>query len=696
MSCEGNRHQFFLWASEKYGLKEKELEKIYQTAKARGPQDDAEKTIQAHKTRLLFGTMRSLGIQPPTHSSSGLPKANSCSGYAEISDLLNAIAQAQAQKNDPLANADLRYLTDGEGYYLRSGYHKKTRKNRQGFSANGYMESGEHVWYGTDHVSQVFGARYNTEDLQLHFGVSADVGIDEEERERFLAAQQNGIYPDGYDRFGFDADGYSEIDLDHYGFQRGVQVNYPHEASQKMRVNVKRMGLKNPKQYTIDVEGFAEDGFMPRYADQLEDKDRLGYTRKGFRQGRSWTGYDEMGLDAQGNARPKIPWHDAWGYNRKTGLTEPDAQGRQYNLIGWRYDPKTDTCFNPQNPQQKIKHAGSWRYSGKYKKVIMLKSYVPDQQELVRRLQNPRIRMAEVAQGSDLYRFASIKNYRVSREGRDATLMHHLPGARFLRSEMRAKKNPDAAYLGVRLRCSKCGRFTGAKAHQCPGFGDREVIQFSNGIVAAWMPKVGVKGKGLDLADELLGIGGIAIPVPDQERTTEEGDSLYHATTTSWLRRKEDASLVVLETPFRENFDPEFEGGPVPGYSYKTGLDKDGLDLRGINPITGQNKNGDSLETLVTVALADQTLKEQMDDRGRDPGTKVLVETYSRIASAMAGAPRRVILEKKGGPRDGMFSTNMKGTIHAERYPLGEDAFAAQNLLAMKAGIYHELGHEED
>ncbi len=693
MSCEGNRHQFFLWASEKYGLKEKELEKIYQTAKARGPQDDAEKTVQAHKTRLLFGAMRSLGIKPPTHSPSGLPKANSCSGYAEISDLLNSVAQTQVQENDFLADDT---LTDGEGYYLQSGYHKKTRKNRQGYSVNGYMESGEHIWFGSQYANQAFGFHHKTEGFQNLFGTT-EKEIYDEEWGLFLDARKNGVYPDGYDYFGFDADGYSEVGLDHYGFQRGTQVDYQYEAAERMSVDVKRIGLKNPKLYKVDVEGFAEDGFMPRYEDELEDKDRLGYTRKGFRKGRSWTGYDEMGLDAQGNARPNIPWYDAWGYNRKTGLTEPDAQGKQYNLIGWEYDPKTDTCFNPQNPEQKIKHKGSWRYSGKYKKVIMVRSYVPDQKELIHRLKNPRIRMSEVAQGSDLYRFASIKDYHVSREGRDVTLMHHLPSARYLRSKIRAKKHPDAAYLGIRLRCSKCGRFTGAKAHRCPDFGNQEVIQFSNGIVAAWKPVVGVKGKGLDLFDELHNINIPAMPIPyDEERKTEEGDYLYRTTITSWLGRKQGASLVVLETPFRKKFDPEFEGGPLPGYSYKTGLDKNGHDLHGFNPITGKNKHGDDFKTVVAVAIADKTLKNQMDDNGRDPGSKVLVETYSRIASAMAGAPRRVILEEKGGPRNGMFSTNMKGTIHAERYPLGKDAFAMQNLLAMKAGIYHELGHEED
>jgi hypothetical protein len=697
MSCEGNRHQFFQWAGQKYGLKEKGLEKIYQTAKARGPQDDAEKVIQAHKTRALFGVMRSVGVTPPTHSTSGLPKTNSCSGYAEINDLLSTIAQSQAQTNDPVASQDLQNLTDGDGYSLETGYHKKTHRNRQGYDAWGNTENNQHAWYGGRYASSVFPGNWgHAAVFAYNFGLPEDEKIDTAQRDIFLAAVQDGLYSDGYDRFGFDADGYDDLGLDHYGFQRGKQEDYQAAATKHVYVDVRRANLKKPKEYEVDLEGFTENGFIPRYEDELEDKDRLGYSKMGFQQGRSWTGYDEQGLDAQGNARPKVAWHDAWGYSRKTGLTEPDDQGRQYNLIGWQYDPKTDYCFNPKKPNQEIEHTGSWRYSGKYKKAIMVRSYVPSEKELAKRLADPRVRLAEVAQGSDLYRLANLNHaHSFYDKGHAVTVAHHGLSARYLRSAMRAQKNPDAAYLGVRLRCSKCGQFTGARAHQCPSFDNQEVIQFGNGIVAAWKPKIGVPGKGLDLYDD-IGHGVFHLPAHEDEYKPETGRRNNVSSLTSWLRQEEDTSLVVLETPFREDFNAEFEGGPVSGYSYKTGLDQEGRDLRGINPITGENKKGDDFTTVVAIAGADRVLRDQMDDRGRDPGTAVLVETYSRIASAMAGAPRRVILEEKGGPRDGMFSTNMKGRINAERYPLGKDAFAAENLLAMKAGVYHELGHEED
>ena len=699
MSCEGNRHQFLQWAGQKYQLDEKSLEKSYQTARARGPQDDAEKIIQAHKTRALFGVMRSLGITPPTHSASGLPKANSCSGYAEIADLLSARAQAEAQQVPALMDESARYLTDGEGYYLKNGLHKESGRNRQGYDARGYVsKKGQHVWYGDSYANAVFPNPNYPGGFAHHFGVFEIDGVDTEQREKFCtAALQDGIYPDGYDRFGFDADGYNDQGLDHYGFKGNAQVDYQTAARQRVELDVSRAGLKNPKRYEIDLEGFSDNGFMPRYEDELEDKDRLGYTMKGFRQGRSWTGYDQQGLDKKGKPYPKVPWHDAWGYSRKTGLTESDKKGRQYNLLGWEYDPKTDHCFNPENPNQKLKHEGSWRYSGKYKKAIMVRSYVPQEQELAKRLADPRIRLAEVKAGSDLHRFASLRmrNHNAYFDGYTVTAPHTTLSARYLRSEMRARKNLDAAYLGVRLRCSKCGQYTGARAHQCPSFGDQEVIQFNNGIVAAWKPKMGVLGRGLDLHKDLSG-DTVSMPIQADELRAGEGFLGNQTNLGSWIRPEEDASLVVLETPFREDFDPEFQGGPMPGYSYKTGLDQEGRDLRGFNPLTGLNAKGDDLQSTIAIATADETLRKQMDDRGRDPGSAVLVETYSRIASAMAGAPRRVVLEEKGGPRDGMFSTNMKGRINAERYPLGKDAFAAENLLAMKAGVYHELGHEED
>ena len=39
----------------------------------------------------------------------------------------------------------------------------------------------------------------------------------------------------------------------------------------------------------------------------------------------------------------------------------------------------------------------------------MVRSYVPQEQELAKRLADPRIRLAEVKAGSELYRFASLR-----------------------------------------------------------------------------------------------------------------------------------------------------------------------------------------------------------------------------------------------------------------------------------------------
>lgn len=75
---------------------------------------------------------------------------------------------------------------------------------------------------------------------------------------------------------------------------------------------------------------------------------------------------------------------------------------------------------------------------------------------------------------------------------------------------------------------------------------------------------------------------------------------------------------------------------------------------------------------------------------GLDPiANPALAELWGHIASTIAGHACTVVLRPGGG-----FATDMHGTIFAEPYPLGADAPAAHNLLVTKAGIYHEIGHE--
>ncbi len=67
-----------------------------------------------------------------------------------------------------------------------------------------------------------------------------------------------------------------------------------------------------------------------------------------------------------------------------------------------------------------------------------------------------------------------------------------------------------------------------------------------------------------------------------------------------------------------------------------------------------------------------------------------LATMYSRIATGLTGKPRKVILREGEG-----FGTDMKGSIYADPYPLGRRANPAYNLVVTRAGIYHELGHEQ-
>ena len=89
MSCEGHRDTYFETVeANQPGASVDELDTIYQTAKNRPAFSDLEDTIATAKTRKLFADMQGLGIKPPTHSSSGLPRKSSRRGYAAVYDHL--------------------------------------------------------------------------------------------------------------------------------------------------------------------------------------------------------------------------------------------------------------------------------------------------------------------------------------------------------------------------------------------------------------------------------------------------------------------------------------------------------------------------------------------------------------------------------------------------------------------------------
>ncbi len=607
---------------------------------------------------------------------------------------------------NPLSDlhASLSSLKDGQGYSMATGRNKEGA-NRWGWRGKYRADpasGNSHVWFGDK-------SRWNYALQNANLSTEAEkefkniiAGIEDVPKD-FLQPDAQGLLEDGYDLLGFDTKHLDRRGRNIYGIHCDEKLSddeyreiIQDRFGARYSPTVKRARLKKPKRYDVDMDGFDDKGFMPRYADEKDDKDRFGYNRHGFRKGRSWTGYDEDGLDAKGNPRPKVAHYDSWGYHRKEGLTEPDKKGRRYNLIGWQYDPKRDRCFNPKNPKENMPHSGSFKNTRDYG-VVMKHSYVPNTDQMVERMKNPGIRHAEIAAGSDYHRYVGARY-----DNHQEEIGQSHPRARYLRSKAFADKYPDAAYLNINLRCPKCGQFTGAKPHICPAKQNQEIIAFADGMIVAVRPANGIDYSHSGFRKELeISLNESHHPSALRDEAGQDIDSgrYVNLRAGAWLDIDPDESILhVLETPYNPAFDAEFEGGTVPGFSYATGLDKEGFDLYGFNPQTGLNRDGDSIDSLLAAGNAAKELAEKFSNRAtsEDTDKRLLEGMFSGVASSLAGAPRRVVIEEKGGPRDGMFGTNLRGKISAERYPLGHDADMARNILAMKAGIYHELGHEED
>jgi len=722
MSCEGNRQKFFEHLQAALGLDARTLEKTYQSGKAAGVPAGQEEKVTA-KTRFLFDDMRRIGLTPPTHSPDGLPKMDSRAGYAAVFDILRA---------QPPRGRIQDFEEDLSAWPLdisqRDLLNPQTLLNNAGFSKHRYLD-GRHVWLG--HSSD-----HKEVDREPLYSFACYPGSEKAEVEafrRFMGKADtegylsDGYSPEGFDRQGFDLLGYSLHGLSQEEIKDPATLQRVAGHRHKMLV---RRPTTNPRAYrnyktiiveNMDVEGFsADDGFHPKdYASPEYDLDRFGFNRLGFRGGRSWTGYDENGLDANGQPAPTRRGYDAWGYERSTGLTAPDEQGRRYNLIGWQYDPATGECFDPQDPSKRMKHEGSWGYNTKLKKVVLKRSYIPSEDEMKTRLRKPSIRWNEyLASGRTspllLYHAIAYTRQRDALRQREALILaSSLPG-RYLRSEEHEQVNPGATFLGVHLRCPHCGQFTGAVPHSCPAKGGEKILTFNDLTVA--LRKGGYKPNAMsaDLHDALDDIvkhyldpdgihlqglqGFLGLPM------SEEGVKARPSELAPLLwRREKDETAVVIETkksPLGEKYDPDFYGGPMPGFHWKSGLDQEGRDPYGFHYLTGKNDAGldiHSVDAAIRVRKSLADAGKLLANKGKT-AKDLLEESFSRIATAIAGAARTVRIEEKGGPRPAMFWTDMRGRIQAERYPLQNTPrnTDANNLLALKAGLYHELGHEED
>jgi len=104
MSCDGNRTKYFQeiahqkWLAKVFGGADQAvdaLERIYQAGRNQPAGDKAQKTTDRAYTLSLFAEMRQKGLKPPTHSKSGLPRADAQRGYAEVRKTLWAILAAE-------------------------------------------------------------------------------------------------------------------------------------------------------------------------------------------------------------------------------------------------------------------------------------------------------------------------------------------------------------------------------------------------------------------------------------------------------------------------------------------------------------------------------------------------------------------------------------------------------------------------
>jgi len=718
MSCEGNRQRFFQLVQNVCGLDARTLEGLYQAGRAAGvrPGEEAKLT---EKARWLFNDMRLAGLTPPTHSADGLPRMEARAGYAAVFDHL----RSQPAPPPPQELWSERGLVGGFFRIQPFDLLSHEGANLKGYIGHRFRPGeGKHVWFGYG----LHSAQEASKVIEPGSENCTIANVLDDERplyEAFLKGDRDGYLEDGYSLEGFDADGYDPDGYSLYGLRR-ADLNDDALVEQATRTRldilVQRPHRKRPESVSVDIEGFDEDGFRPGHGDRLSDCDRFGFDRRGFRQGRSWTGYDENGLDASGRPAPARRGYDAWGYERKSGLTAPDEHGQRFNLIGWLYDPATDECFDPQNPSRRMKHGGSWGYSPVLRKVVLKRSYVPGVEEMKARLRNPALRWEEYRHGGGaLLRYGHLKDIE-----RSTRIIYNSPEMRYLRSEKRSTLNPKASLLGAALRCPKCARFTGARPHLCPAIHNRKIMPLANGVVLEYVSGMYLPlGTGIpvkDVVEEILDmfrqrleyrLFGSDIPLKragnlynDSGLPSEFKSYLPYLATGDLMAmqgyRQDDERAIVIETPFTPHFDPEYEGGPLPGFHWKSGISQDGYDPWGFHYLTRRTEEGFSqrgVRSLIGLSRTLREAEEKLRRLGKD-AKRMLEVTYSQIASSIAGEVRHVHIEESGGPRPDMFWTDMRGQIRAERYPLRhtEHNSAVNNLLAMKAGIYHELGHEED
>ncbi len=718
MSCDHNREKFFEIMAATGQADADELERTFQ-GNRRVPGTDAERLSAEAKTRLLFDAISAQSLKPPTHSPSGLPRADAQSGYAAVYDLLRQCAligdgsaslhlaqrrQRTAPALPPIDPATLGPDGRNPAGFDRWGYNKagfdRRGRDRQGYDQNGLDQEGYNRLGFDDKGYDRSGfnaAGYNRQGIgrdDLTFdGFHPNTGLDPNgfdkdgygtdgyDREGYdrngldrsgnsdpnFSPDAQGFYPDGLDAHGFGRDGYDAEGYDRYGFGRDGYN----------RGGIDRNGYdRSGRIVRIDPEGYDRDGYKSG-SPTWRKFDRAGFDSDGFDANhRSVTGFDTHGLDSNGNPRMTLntkgkvvpvkfrkdgfddQGYDRWGFHKDTGLTAPDGQGRRLNMIGWVYDEKSNECYDPADPSRRMKHRFSAQKTylyGRHGGVVKVRcqTYIPPAPPPP---VTPFAPMAETDYAKSTNMFDYSPTLREKYLSYDK-IQNRAPTT----NDRRRMADPQASKNGIRLRCPHCGQYTGGASHICPAFGDQQVTVYHSGMVS------------------LRGL------TPHAE---------------------------VLASPLDPDFDPRFDMGKKAGYDEQTGRDRDGFDKQGYNErgfdregyspdgfdIFGYNRDGYDRHGYNNAGVNRRGEQRGRSLTGVTPlmddedllGNQDLARLYSQIATGLVGKPRRVVFREGEG-----FATDMKGTIYADPYPLGRRADPRHNLVVTRAGIYHELGHEQ-
>ncbi len=703
MSCDHNREKFFEIMAASGQVESGELERAFQ-GNRRTPGSEAERLAAEAKTRLLFDAISAQGLKPPTHSPSGLPRADAQPGYAAVYDLLRQRGllgdTLLALKLQP--PADPQFGPDGRdpAGFDRWGYNKegldRRGKDRQGFDSTGFDKHGHNrhgfdvQGYGRDGFN---AAGYNAQSigrdgLTLN-GYDPQSGFDPQGFDRNsydkdgydrtgynrygldrngnpdpnFAPDPQGFYPDGFDAYGFARDGYDADGFDRYGFGRdgynraGIDRNANNRQGRPTRTDLQGY---DPQGYKLGPIGYR------RF-------DRAGYDEHGFDvKNISATGFDSQGNDKNGNPRmtlnPKgkpVPvkfrkdgfdddGYDRWGFHRASGLSAPDASGRRINTFGWVYDEQTKECYDPADPSRRVRHRFAIQrifIKGRRGAVpkATCEAYIPPAPPPPI---TPLAPMSEQDYDHTTARFDLPYELRHTYLSYD-DIRQRPPTV----NERRPNLHPHTCRNGVRLRCPHCGQFTGGRAHDCPAFGGETVFVYHSGLV---------QGTRRDAAILLAPLN------PDFD-ARYDNNSGYD---DSGFDRNGFDRYGYNQRGF------DHEGYSKDGYDI-FGYDRDGFDRYGYNN-AGVNRHGERRER--TLAGVSSLLERDEDLLANQD----LARLYSQIATGLVGKPRRVVLKEGEG-----FATDMKGTIYADPYPLGRQADPRHNLVVTRAGIYHELGHEQ-